>query len=438
MLTLEPVDSILPAETARIFIAYSGGIDSHALLHLVCSETRLKSKITAVYIDHGLQQEAEQWAIHCESVSLSLSVKFKCIKVNAQKVHGKSPEEIAREARYSALKPLLDKDDVLLLGQHREDQMETVLLRLFRGSGVKGLSGMALSTSFGVGKMLRPFLNIPKQDIVNYAEQNKLQWIEDPSNLSNAFDRNYLRNNIIPNLKSRWPALDKTIARSAQHCAKSDHLLQGLGEQLLNIVLDEKDQTLDITQLLGFSCEKQQLIIRQWFCYLKLRMPSEKKLEQILAEVVLSKPSANPEVQEQGYYLKRYRNKLYCLKQRAINQMMVNKIWSDDARQINLNNGFSLERVSSSDGISKSLWHKSEISIKFREGSEKIKLSGRKGHHSLKNLFQEKSIPPWERIQLPLVYLNDQLVAISDLWISADFYSVDREGCYKIKYSEIK
>lgn len=434
MLTQQTVISILPAETGKVFIAYSGGVDSHVLLHLVCSVEWLKLKTTAVYINHGLQKEAEQWASHCESVSLDLGVKFLCINVNAEKVNGKSLEEIAREARYSAFKTLVDKQDVLLLAQHREDQMETVLLQLFRGAGVRGLSGMPLSAVFGAGEMLRPFLDVSKNEIICYAEENKLQWIEDPSNKSDKFDRNYLRNQIIPQLKDRWPALDKTIARSARHCAKSESISQELAKQLLSNVFNESDQTLTITKLLDLEADQQQLVIRQWFYAMKLRMPSEKKVEKILFEVVQSKTSANPEIQEQGRYVKRYRNKLYCLNQATIDQVMENKFWPSEVRQIDLNNGFSLTRGGALEGIPKTLWHKSEISIKFRDGSEKIKLPGRKGHHSLKNLFQEKAIPPWERSQIPLVYLNDQLAAISDLWISADFYSVDKVECYQLNY----
>ncbi|MCF6202957.1 MAG: tRNA lysidine(34) synthetase TilS [Methylococcaceae bacterium] len=435
MLTQQTVASILLSKADKVFIAYSGGVDSHVLLHLVCSVEQLKSKTTAVYINHGLQKEAEQWALHCEAVSLDLGIKFQCINVNVQKATGQSLEEIAREARYAAFKALLESHGILLLAQHREDQMETVLLQLFRGAGVKGLSGMPLSAVFGRGKMLRPFLDISKNEIICYAEKNKLQWIEDPSNKSDTFDRNFLRNQIIPQLKDRWPALDKTIARSARHCAKSEHISQSLAEQLLNRVFNERDQTLDISQLMDLDINQQQLVIRQWFQVMKLRMPSEKKLERILSEVVQAKASANPEIHEQGHYIKRYRNRLYCLNQVIIGQVIENKVWLDEARRIDLNNGFSLTREDSLEGIPKTLWHKSEISIKFREGSEKIKLPGRNGHHSLKNLFQEKAIPPWERSQIPLVYLNNQLAAISDLWISADFYSADKVECYQLNYS---
>ncbi|MEE9339204.1 MAG: tRNA lysidine(34) synthetase TilS [Methylococcaceae bacterium] len=434
MLTQQTVISILPAETGKVFIAYSGGVDSHVLLHLVCSVEQLKLKTTAVYINHGLQQEAEQWALHCEEVSLDLGVKFQCINVNAQKAIGKSLEEIAREARYTAFKSLLDKQDILLLAQHREDQMETVLLQLFRGAGVKGLSGMPLSAVFGAGKMLRPFLDVSKNEIICYAEENKLQWIEDPSNKSDIFDRNFLRNQIIPQLKNRWPALDKTIARSARHCAKSEYISQELATQLLNGVFNESDQTLDITKLLDLDTDQQRLVIRQWFQVMKLRMLSEKRLDIILNEIVLSKAAANPELQGQGYRIRRYRNKLYCLDQVASYQAIVNKIWPTGTRHIQLDHSFSLIRVDSFKGIPKALWNQSEVRIKFREGSEKIKLPGRKGHHSLKNLFQEKAIPPWERSQIPLVYLNDRLAAISDLWISADFYSVDKVECYQLNY----
>ena len=164
MLTPEIILSVIPSQTERVFIAYSGGIDSHVLLHLSASQNEIKSKITAVYVHHGLQKEADAWAKHCEDVSLALGVNFQSLKVNGKKAVGLSPEEVARDARYHALKSLLGNNDVLLVAQHREDQMETVLLQLFRGAGVQGLSAMPLSIAFGLGVMCRPFLDVSKSD----------------------------------------------------------------------------------------------------------------------------------------------------------------------------------------------------------------------------------------------------------------------------------
>ena len=222
------INSVIHANAEKIFVAYSGGVDSHVLLHLLASMALYKSRITAVYVHHGLQLEAEQWAVHCESVALALGVSFKCLRVNAQKTTRQSQEEVARDARYQALKALLTESDVLLLAQHREDQMETVLLQLFRGAGIQGLSGMPLVIDFGLGQVIRPFLDVSKQAINAYAALHQIHWVEDPSNQSDNFDRNFLRNQIFPQLKQRWPALDKTVARSARHCANSQVVSQGL------------------------------------------------------------------------------------------------------------------------------------------------------------------------------------------------------------------
>ena len=231
MLNSEAILSALPSNTNKVFIGYSGGIDSHVLLHLCASISHLHSKITAVYINHGLQQEAKHWEKHCQSVCLALKVNFRCFNVNAKKEPGQSPEEAARDARYNSLIPLLEQHDQLLLAQHREDQLETVLLQLFRGSGVQGLAGMPSLIAFGKGEKCRPFLDIPKQAIIDYAVKHNLHWIEDPSNQCNDFDRNFLRNQILPQLKERWPSIDKTVARSSRLCTDSYDLENELAQQ---------------------------------------------------------------------------------------------------------------------------------------------------------------------------------------------------------------
>jgi len=430
MLTPEIVISALPPETERVYIAYSGGIDSHVLLQLA-SQTEFKSKITAVYVHHGLQEEADSWAQHCEQVCQVLDVKFKFLKVNAKKSNGQSPEEVARDARYSALKNLLAKNDVLLLGQHREDQLETVLLQLFRGAGVQGLSGMPLTKAIGNGILCRPFLNTPKQVINNYAIENGLNWVEDPSNKNDDFDRNFLRNTILPQLRQRWPAIDKTVARSARHCANAFNITEDLANNLLSKLYEKQDQTLNITHLLELDIDKQHLVIRQWFSCLKLRMPSEKNLQRIINEVVLARSSANPEVQGQGYCIKRYRHKLFCLIPKP-ELALIEQQWPKNQKILNLNDEQQLQLIESDAGILKSLWLNSVISLRFRKGTEKIRLPGRSGHHTLKKLYQEKGIPPWERNDIPLIYINNNLAVVVGVGISADTFSNKKGECYQI------
>ncbi len=414
-----------------IYIAYSGGIDSHVLLHLCASIDHLKSKITAVYVNHGLQAEAENWCLHCQQTCENLGVKFLSLKANAQALPGESPEEAARNARYEALKPLLAEGDLLLLAQHGDDQLETVLLQLFRGSGLKGLSGMPESIAFGQGKLVRPLLDVSKNAIIDYAEANQLQWIEDPSNQHTHFDRNFLRNDIIPLLKQRWPSLEKTVSRSAQHCANAQDLLATVADDLLTIVINPGNNTLSLSRLQVYPLLQQQLVIRQWFHYLGLKMPSQDVVQRVFEEVVAAREDADPSLSTQGYWIRRYRDVLYCLKPTQ-DSLGDNFIWPSDNRSLQVANDVAYEIVESSSGIPTELWRNAKITVKFRSGGEVLELPGRKGHHDLKKLYQEVGIPPWERAGIPLIYLDDKLAAVGEYWISAEFYCEGEEPCLRI------
>jgi tRNA(Ile)-lysidine synthase len=412
---------ITQSALSRIFIAYSGGIDSHVLLHLCASIDHLKPKITAVYVNHDLQTKAESWGLHCQQTCENLGVSYLALKANAKAAPGESPEEAARNVRYAALKPLLAKDDVLLVAQHSEDQLETVLLQLFRGSGLKGLSGMPESMTFGLGKLVRPLLDVSKAEIIDYAKTHGLKWIEDPSNQHAHFDRNFLRNDIIPLLKQRWPSLDKTVSRSAQHCANAQDLLATVADDLLAMVINPGNNTLSLSRLQVYPLLQQQLIIRQWFHHLGLKMPSQDSVQRILAQVVGARENADPVLSTQGYCIRRYRDALYCLKPTQI-CLTDDLNWPSDKSILQITDDIIYEIETSSRGIPTELWRSAKITVKFRSGAETIELPGRKGHHDLKKLYQEAGIPPWERAGIPLIYLNDTLAAVGEHWISAEFY----------------
>ena len=433
LLTAHSIESALNLcnNPARIFIGYSGGVDSHVLLHLCASIPRLKDKITAVYVHHGLQAEAESWAKHCEKTAKSLGVDFIVLRVNAIANQGESPEEAARNARYTALKSLIGVEDALLVAQHRDDQLETVLLQLFRGSGLRGLSAMPEIMAFGQGVMLRPLLNVSKLAIDDYAQVHGLSWVEDPSNLSNDYDRNFLRNAVLPLLKQRWPTCDKTVARSARHCADAQILISTLAEELFHQVFNAADQTLCISRLKSYDSARQSLVIRQWFQTLHLKMPAQAFVERLQSEVLSVREGSDPVLSGQGYWVRRYRDKLYCLKQ-AAPEIVRDCIWPKGQASITVSDHQTLFCVPSSSGIGCEQWQNAVIVVKARSGGEKIRLPGRSGHHALKQLFQEVGIPPWERAAIPLVYLGDKLAAVGDLWISADFYSEEVQGCISL------
>ena len=432
-------------EQQRFYVAYSGGVDSHVLLHCCASMARLKNKLTAVYVHHGLQVEAETWAGHCEETAKELGIEFLTLRVNANAGPGESPEEAARNARYAALKSLMAAGDVLLLAQHREDQLETVLLQLFRGSGLRGLSGMPERQAFGPGVMLRPLLNTSKQAICDYAATHQLSWVEDPSNQSNDYDRNFLRNAVVPLLKQRWTAIDKTVARSAKHCADAQVLVEEVADELFSAAFNPADQTLCISRLVEHQLHPQQLILRHWFRHLGLKMPAQAKVERILNEVVAAAGHRDPVLSGQGYSIRRYRDKLYCLANMSGTDLQLSKgsqavqdaqqdlVWPNGQTSIKIARNQVLSCEPASKGILREQWQKAKIELRFRRGGEKISLPGRQGHHSLKNLFQEAGIPPWERDAIPLIYLDGMLAAVGDLWISAQFYCEKTQGCISFR-----
>ncbi|MDD5462950.1 MAG: tRNA lysidine(34) synthetase TilS [Methylococcales bacterium] len=415
----------------HIYIGYSGGVDSHVLLHLCAEIPLLKDKITAVYVHHGLQAEAESWARHCEKTAQILEVGFKLLRVKAVAIRGESPEEAARNARYSALKLLVEENDVLLVAQHRDDQLETVLLQLFRGSGLPGLSGMPESMAFGRGVMLRPLLNVSKPAINAYALAHALDWVEDPSNESNHYDRNFLRNAVIPLLKQRWPVCDKTVARSARHCADAQVLVAKAAEELFLSAVNLMDKTLGISKLQLYQSAQQQLIIRQWFQYLGLKMPAQAFVNRLLSEVVEAREGSDPVLSGQGCLIRRYRDTLYCLES-AEPELLQETVWPAGQASVRISNQQTLSCVLSSAGIGRKQWQSGAITVRFRSGGEKISLPGRKGRHELKKLFQEAGLPPWERERMPLVYLNDKLAAVGELWVSADVYNEKAQDCISL------
>ena len=421
---------------SNIIVGYSGGVDSHVLLHLLASLPEFKNKITAVYVHHGLQTCADDWAVHCQNCAETLGVKFKELRVNGQAAAGESPEEAARNARYQAFKEILTEADVLLFAQHRNDQLETVLLQLFRGAGLKGLSGMPTKSPFAAGVLLRPLLDVSQEEIKQYALQHQLQWIEDPSNQDTQFDRNFLRQEVMPLLEQRWPSLDKTVARVAGHCAEAQTVLSANAKEQMLRLYEQQKRCLLISGLFQHDVLMQQWIVREWLDYLGVRMPSVKVLRAILQDILAARQEANPIVRHDGFEIQRYRDGLYLVA--AQDSFDVNQIfsWSDTSQPLRLNNNGRLLVSEAQQGIARDLWQQGTVQIKYRQGGEKIALPNRTGRHSFKKLYQEAGVAPWLRERMPVIYIEGEIAAIADLWVSKDFYGRAGESCIKLTWQQ--
>jgi tRNA(Ile)-lysidine synthase len=241
---------------------------------------------------------------------------------------------------------------------------------------------------------------------------------------------------VLPLLKQRWPACDKTVARSARHCADAQLVVSERAEELFGRVFNAADQTLCISQLKSYKITQQPLIIRKWFQTLNLKMPAQAFVERLHAEVISAREDSAPVLSAQGYSVRRYRDKLYCLKS-VEPEIVLNSVWPAGQTSIKVSEHQILSWAPSSAGICLEQWRNANIVVKARCGGEKIRLVGRTGRHALKKLFQEASIPPWERDVIPLVYLDDQLAAVGNLWISADLYSEQTRDCISFSLQRV-
>mgnify|MGYP005624066707 FL=1 len=420
----------------KVFVAFSGGCDSHVLLHLCSRIPTLSKSITAVYIDHGLQEESTGWAVHCQWVADQLGVKFKSISVTVLPIKGESLEAMAREARYQAIAALLAPGDIVLTAHHQEDQYETILLKMFRGAGLVGLSGISEHSNLGVGQLIRPLLAVTKQAIDDYAMGYQLKFIQDPSNTCIDFDRNYLRNIITPLIKDRWPSVDTTVSRAGRHCHQGHVLISELIDPLFQQVFCQQEQALFVTLLQGLNPLEQPMIIRHWFKWRGLEMPSERAVNLLLTQVLSAGKDRCPELIVGDYCVRRFQDKLYLLKAFLPVDADFVQRWPQGENTLVLKDNGQLRRmgrVQWDDG--RDFWQHYEVTVRYRNGGEKIGLPGRSGTHLVKKLFQEAKVPPWLRSRMPFIFFDGQLAAVGDKWVADAFYEMPAGDKLQFKWT---
>ncbi|MBI4357519.1 MAG: tRNA lysidine(34) synthetase TilS [Gammaproteobacteria bacterium] len=398
-----------------LWVAYSGGVDSHALLHAFSElQTRLGFKLQALHINHQLHREAHQWETHCRQICDELSVPLVVRRIEVKQQKGESLEEKARIIRLEVFKEFLVSPMNFVATAHQEDdQAETLFSRIMRGCGVIGLSGMQPMSSMGAGVLLKPFLQLRRAELLNYAKETHLHWIEDSSNQDVRFDRNLLRHQIFPMLKKRWPGFYRPLLRLAKISEETYELLSEVAEQDLETVKGKVANTLAIKKLTMLSRCRQKNCVRFWIKALGVSPPSYKKLQQVLSEVLMAKADAMPVVEWRGVEIRRYRDILFLLPPRLQHDLTQIIEWNGkDSIQIP-----SLSITVQKSELSARLCAVLEtthqpITIRFRQGGERCKPIGAPSRRSLKNIFQERGIPPWERTQIPLIYVGNTIAAV--------------------------
>ncbi len=407
-------------------LAYSGGVDSQVLLHLL---HLTKLPVCAVYIDHGLQTQSKDWAKHCQLHCESLNIPFQVIPVDARIKKAEGPEAAARRARYAALKTCIDDNACLLTAQHQDDQAETIMLQLLRGAGAAGLSGMPEIARFDKGWHARPLLNVSQKNILKYAKKNQLSWVEDPSNQQENYDRNYLRHSVMPVLAERWPALNKTMSVFSRQQAENSNLLDELAALDLVVCQIENDG-LNITQLNKLNDARLRNVLRFWLKKNKASIPPRAVLAQIVQQIKNESHDNSLLISWAKTEVRRFRDKLFCLKKtnhdatKILNWNACSDLYIESIEKKLV---FKKIRAEENKPVLNESILKEKISVRFRQGGEKIKPAGRSGTHDLKSLFQEADVPAWQRDRVPLLYVNDELVAVVGVCLADDFV-VEGEG----------
>lgn len=419
-------------------IAYSGGVDSHVLLHLLATHrsTLEERLLSAVYVDHGLQPTSGEWGRHCQRVCWELRVDFSSLQVDARPQPGESPEAAARRARYKAFQDLLEEDQALLTAHHRDDQAETVLLQLLRGSGPPGLAAMPVSAPLGRGRLLRPLLETERTEILAYAEHHGLAWIEDGSNTNRDLDRNFLRHEILPLLKRRWPAAARTMARSASLCAETAALVDTLAQEELAKVAGTRPDCLDISALCGLDPSRQRNVLRHWLRDLDLPVPNAAHLRHILCDAIAVPGDRQSCIRWPGGEVRRYRDQLFAMPSLSAHDAAQVISWPVGATgrsplyipgigrlslRADVVGAIGRSGATGRSPLRADLLADGELTVRFRRGGERFRPHGRRHSQALKKLLQDTAIPPWERDRIPLLYRNQELIAVAGVAIGADF-----------------
>jgi tRNA(Ile)-lysidine synthase len=414
----------------RCWIAYSGGLDSSVLLHLAAGLRGECANPNAIHVHHGLHPLADDWAEHCREQCAALSIPLWIKKVDAHPAPGESPEAAARLARYAALTGCLAPGEAVLSAQHGDDQAETLLLQLLRGAGPAGLAAMPEAAPLGRGWLLRPLLGCSRAELQAYAEANGLSWIEDSSNQDTRFDRNFLRHQVLPLVRQRWPGLRRTLSRAAAHQARAAGLLEELAEQ------DGRECVADLPPLLArlfprlralsipaleklpgnprFPLARQENLLRAWLAGQGFAAPPAARVHEILQEMIEAGADRQPLIAWPGGTVRRYRDLLLALPPLPAPPGALLLTWRPAEELI-----LPLGRLRMTGDIS------APLNVRFRRGGETCRARGLT--RSLKNLMQDAGVPAWLRDFTPLVHAGEELAVVPGVVTAEGFeeYAVE-------------
>jgi tRNA(Ile)-lysidine synthase len=421
----------------RLCVALSGGLDSTVLLVALArlrAQGGLRSSVRALHVDHGLHGDSAQWAAACHALAGQHGVALTSLRVDVAREAGLSPEAAARTARYAALASQLEPGEALLTAHHADDQLETILLQCLRGGGLRAVAGMAGAGPLGAGAWhLRPLLEFPRDDLRHWALAQQLSWQEDPSNQDRRFDRNYLRLEVLPALRTRWPAAAMTVGRVAGFAR--DALAAEAACVAADLPTVVAGQALDLTALQCLPEPRRRAVLRAWLAGLGLPAPSARTLAALGRDMATAAADRVPETRWPGAIVRRYRDHLYaepaapavagCPGEWATTAGEPYR-WSAD--------GCLSLRAATGAGLSRERLP-GRLQVRARAGGETFLPQGGAHRRDLRKWLQERDVLPWRRPLLPLLFTGEQLVAVADLGVAEDFAARSDEPSWRIEWS---
>ena len=414
----------------RYYVAFSGGVDSTVLLHLMSQLSSQRGfELIALHVSHNLQAESSAWAEHCAEMCASLGVSFRHTSLNLDS----SSEATARDARYQWFSEQVEYGSVLMTAHHQQDRAETFLFNLMRGAGSTGLSSLRAKRPFFGAKLVRPLLGLNKQQILDYAHQHDLKWVEDPSNNDQGYSRNEIRHQVLPTLETFRPDAIQNIARAAANLEQENGLLREVAICDLVDVREHPIHPLDnshalcIDDLGHLTIRRQANLIRFWLQSLKLHTPSRKFLAKLLL-AISEPPTSTAVLQEGGRQFRFYKGFMYVMPAKQELQKVCSVKWQNLEKPVGL---FENKlQVGSTQKLRELIFSHSKANLRLVTKPEVSNPKALQGHSlNLKKWMQDIGVPPWRRQALPLLTMsqaeNDIVIAPVDQQLYTDWVSLD-------------
>ncbi len=405
-------------KTVGVTVGLSGGVDSMVLLNVLFQlKTKLNLKLNAIHIHHGLSKNADHWCEVCLDECKKLGVDFSQKNINIDNSEGIGIEAAARKARYQMLHQL--SDEFLATAHHQNDQAETLMLQLLRGSGLKGLASMPLFDK--ERRLWRPFLKISRDAIEEYAKNNNVRFVEDESNQNTEFDRNFLRLEIFPRLIKRFPQTIKSLGRSADLVAEGLNLNKAIANEDAKNYFSEDFIKLNTKIFRTFPRDRVVNLIRWWLEKNQQKMPSQKIMDQIYNQIISAKKDAQINIHiSSKMSVRAYKDFLWLVKIKK-EKNSFDLIWKGEEVFELPGSGKLLFKPCLGKGISLDKVGSSVLRIQNRKGGERFKPKRNQPTRTLKYLLQKINMPPWERELLPVIYSEDMLVAVPNFGVHHEF-----------------